>query len=634
MHDEGLSAKEAVDAVLRENLFGLEIDPRCTQIAAFALAMAAWKFPDENGEPLGYRPLPPLNIACSGQGVVGTKDDWARFAGGDGKFREGMERLYDLFQRAPDLGSLLDPRTVTEDLFSLGFETLKGTVERTLKKIEAREDPDRAAIGVAAQGVAFAASLMAREFDLIATNVPYLKGERHEDSLKLFLEQEFPVSKGDLATVFVERGLELCKSAGTLAVVAPQAWLFLTRRATLRRKLLSNFTWQLLARLGPGAFGAISGEVVNVVLLLLKNTPAKPEQFLHEVDASEGTNPLEKSQILMNAPLKLERQAMFLTTPDCRVVSTISTLHLLGEYCEGLHGQSTFDSGCFEFKFWELDCVSNGWVRQQSTTNNTCYYSGCSGILRWENGSGLLANLMEAKKAEGYTSGAWRAGVSSWGKLGVLISQIDNLCASIYTGVSFDSNVAAVIPQDGRHLPAVWAFCSSPDFAEAVRTLDKKLNVTNSTLVKVPFDLDRWQQVAAEEYPNGLPEPHSDDPTQWLFEGHPVGSTDPLHVAVARLLGYRWPDQEPDDLDALADKDGIVSIPATRGEPPAADRLREVLRAAFGSSISFSPKPGPSRARRSTIGSSTASSSSIAGGSTSAPSSGTSGTDARTALLA
>ena len=135
MHDEGLSAKEAVDAVLRENLFGLEIDPRCTQIAAFALAMAAWKFPDENGEPLGYRPLPPLNIACSGQGVVGTKDDWARFAGGDGKFREGMERLYDLFQRAPDLGSLLDPRTVTEDLFSLGYETLTGTVERTLKKI-------------------------------------------------------------------------------------------------------------------------------------------------------------------------------------------------------------------------------------------------------------------------------------------------------------------------------------------------------------------------------------------------------------------------------------------------------------------------------------------------------------------
>ena len=125
MHDEGLSAKEAVDAVLRENLFGLEIDPRCTQIAAFALAMAAWKFPDENGEPLGYRPLPPFNVACSGQGVVGTKEQWTKFADGDSRFKEGMERLYDLFHKAPTLGSLIDPRTVADDLFTLGFDALK-----------------------------------------------------------------------------------------------------------------------------------------------------------------------------------------------------------------------------------------------------------------------------------------------------------------------------------------------------------------------------------------------------------------------------------------------------------------------------------------------------------------------------
>ena len=49
-----------------------------------------------------------------------------------------MERLYDLFQKAPTLGSLIDPRTVAEDLFALGFDTLKGTLDRALKKIETR----------------------------------------------------------------------------------------------------------------------------------------------------------------------------------------------------------------------------------------------------------------------------------------------------------------------------------------------------------------------------------------------------------------------------------------------------------------------------------------------------------------
>ena len=51
MDEESLSSRDAVAVVLRDNLFGLELDPRCTQIAAFALAVAAWKFPAEGGDP-------------------------------------------------------------------------------------------------------------------------------------------------------------------------------------------------------------------------------------------------------------------------------------------------------------------------------------------------------------------------------------------------------------------------------------------------------------------------------------------------------------------------------------------------------------------------------------------------------
>ena len=75
MEDEGLSREDAVEAVLRDNLFGLEIDPRCTQIAVFALVLAAWK----SG---GYRVLPEMNIACSGIAVQGQLDEWLRPARG------------------------------------------------------------------------------------------------------------------------------------------------------------------------------------------------------------------------------------------------------------------------------------------------------------------------------------------------------------------------------------------------------------------------------------------------------------------------------------------------------------------------------------------------------------------------
>jgi hypothetical protein len=90
-----------------------------------------------------------------------------------------------------------------------------------------------------------------------------------------------------------------------------------------------------------------------------------------------------------------------------------------------------------------------------------------------------------------------------------------------------------------------------------------------------------------------LPEPFSSDPTQWLFNGHPKGSGQPLQVAVARLLGYQWPRQTgssfhdcpalgPDGLESHADEDGIVCLSANRNEVPAAERLRTLLAQALG----------------------------------------------------
>lgn len=154
------------------------------------------------------------------------------------------------------------------------------------------------------------------------------------------------------------------------------------------------------------------------------------------------------------------------------------------------------------------------------------------------------------------------------------------------------------------------------DFFESVRAINQKVSVTKESLENTSFDLDHWTKIAKEEYPNGLPQPYSDDPTQWIFHGHPCGSvvwseenkrlehgpyrTDEtvLQIAVARLLGYRWPAeldpemelaaeqrewvQKCDALLELADEDGIVPIPSLRGEDAAHERLREILAAAYG----------------------------------------------------
>lgn len=193
---------------------------------------------------------------------------------------------------------------------------------------------------------------------------------------------------------------------------------------------------------------------------------------------------------------------------------------------------------------------------------------------------------------------------------------MQDLPCALHTGAVFDTNCAILLPKDDSHLPAIWCFCSSPEYNKAVRRIDQKLNVTNATLVKIPFDLDHWTKVAEEKYPNGLPKPYTDDPTQWIFHGHPCGSviwdyehkwtvhgplrTDDsvLQVAVARVLGYRWPGELDASMELAdeqrewvkrcqaladyADDDGIVCIPAVRGEQPADQRLEALLQAAYG----------------------------------------------------
>jgi hypothetical protein len=119
------------------------------------------------------------------------------------------------------------------------------------------------------------------------------------------------------------------------------------------------------------------------------------------------------------------------------------------------------------------------------------------------------------------------------------------------------------------------------------------MSVGSGYFLKVPFDSEHWRETAATAYPNGLLEPVTNDPTQWLFQGHPQASIAPLQVAVGRLVGYQWPEQvEANALDPLVDGDGIVCLPSVAGETPAADRLREILAVAFGDTWSLAKLKG------------------------------------------
>ena len=576
MEEEGLSAAVSITATLEDNVHGLEIDPRCTQIGAFNLALTAWKLG-------GWQQLPQLHVACSGLAPLATTEEWLKLVGSNERLREGMSKLYQLFAQAPILGSLIDPRAIKGDLLEAAYAELQPLLVKALKR--AANEPAAHEMSITASGVAKAAALLAGQFTIIATNVPYLGRGKQDDVLKTFCAQVYPSAKADLSTCFVERSLALCAPGGTIALVTPQNWLFLGAYKHLRTSLLTNADWRTVARLGTRAFESIGGEVVNVALVSLSHSrPASHSKFL-ALDAGSESSPQVKAAVLVSQATVLVSQADQLSNPDSTLTfEDIKGRERLGVYTNCNQGIGTADANRYIVKFWELERIDEStWSAYQMAPQGNTDVSGCHALLRWERGTGVLAHSPQARVC----------GEPAWGKRGVAIAVTSELYRSHYSGGLFDCTLAALTSQTDDVAAAVTAFVLSDEFPAAVRTIDQALSVTESAFLKVPFDAKHWQKVAAQKYPHGLPKLSSSDPTQWLFKGHPAGADQPLHVAVARLLGYQWPRQAgssfpecpalgPDGLEKLADDDGIVCLPPIQREQPAAARLRTLLSSALG----------------------------------------------------
>ncbi len=250
MYEEKLTHQDAIDTIISENLYGLEIDKRCTQIAAFLLALTAWKYPNSGG----YRSLPEMNIACSGNHISMDLDKWLDLAGSESRVVEGMRGIYQLFQKAPILGSLIDPNIMSGDLFTAEFNDFKNYFNEAINKNYKHNDFDGTEFGVTAKGVLYSAFLLSKRYDLILTNVPYLTRGKQDKILQQYCDEFYEKSKINLATSMIQRCMSFAKPGGTVGVVSVQTWLFQVSYKLYRKRILQETSINLVAYLGMSAF--------------------------------------------------------------------------------------------------------------------------------------------------------------------------------------------------------------------------------------------------------------------------------------------------------------------------------------------------------------------------------------------
>ncbi|OBG23487.1 hypothetical protein A5765_18800 [Mycolicibacterium celeriflavum] len=575
VEEEGLSAVEAQDAVLRDNLFGLELDPRCVQIAMFAVALQAWK---AGG---GWRQLPVPNIACSGIPVKAPVEEWTKLARGDERLENALVRLHILFRDADSLGSLIDPKRATEIADSSGLQRSFDDVDwediaPLLDKASEAEiaDPATSVLGAGAASIARAADYLSCQYTLVVTNVPYLGRGRQSDLLRSHLRLFFRNGSADLASACALRCVELAASNCSVALVLPETLFFLQSLAGFRQFILEHCEWNSYTILGAGAFNGISGEVVQPVLWISSKRVPRAEVMFAAADARGADGAAAKAIHLREGDLIADSQSVHRSRPGMKIaIGLTGGAVLLSAFARSVEGMSTGDNPRYRFFFWEIEQLRTTWRLFQAAPSSPGAFDGLDSAIRWEQGNGSLAQ----------DAGARIQGLDRWGAPGILVGRMGAVVATQYLGGPYDKSCVVLAPFQEAHLPAIYAYTLHPSYEQQIRTFDKKVGIATASMVEIPFELDSWQQVALERFPDGLPKPWSDDPTQWLFEGRPEVSTAPLQVAVARLVGYRWPQQaESDDLDRFSDSDGIVCLSSVAGEAPAADRLQGLLAAAYG----------------------------------------------------
>ena len=259
--EEGYEPAEIPKKILTQNLFGIEIDERAGELAAFALAMKA-RARQRRFLNYGFNP----NI-CVLENICFDVDelkDYMNFVGRD-LFTTPLQTTLRQFEEADNFGSLIRPEVVNVDDI-LGILESKNLSGQLLLQA-----PHNKALQALRQ-----ADFLSPKYHVVITNPPYMNSKGMNGRLATWVKDNFPDSKSDLFATFIERNLDLAQKRGMIAMITMQSWMFLSSFERLRVRLLGQNTLLSMAHLGARAFDSIGGEVVMTTAFVLENTN-KPE---------------------------------------------------------------------------------------------------------------------------------------------------------------------------------------------------------------------------------------------------------------------------------------------------------------------------------------------------------------------
>ena len=259
---EGFTEKDACESILKNNLYGLDIDKRAYQLAYFAVLMKARKY----NRRILTKGISPLLCSIEETNSI-SKEFIEELISQDRTIEDYLNYLISSFKNGKEFGSILTIKPIDfEKIIKLisKFES-----NNNLTKLKYLDEINLL------KNIINQSILLSKKYDVVVTNPPYMGNSGMNPNLKDYLKKNYPNSKSDLFAVFIEKCHDFCNEKGFVAMITQQSFMFLSTFEKLRVELINNHTIINMAHLGAHAFEEIGGEVVQATTFVNRNNLIK-----------------------------------------------------------------------------------------------------------------------------------------------------------------------------------------------------------------------------------------------------------------------------------------------------------------------------------------------------------------------
>lgn len=524
---QGYTQRDAAQSIMENNLFGLDIDKRATQLAYFAIMMKARQYDrrifGRNIRPNIYTIEESNYINQAQLKYFGTHMSSEESS----KAKRELTDLIGRFLDAKEYGSILNIANhdwillerFVSDLNTdgqLSFETIG--IEETQKRLQQ----------LIAQG-----KIMTQKYDVVCTNPPYMSVSSGSALLNKYVKDNYPDSKTDLFAVFIEKCKQLTKKNGYQAMITMHSWMFLSSYEKLRAKMLS-YDLISMAHLGARAFEEIAGEVVQTTTFVMRNSYVKDYRGTYSRLVS-GTSQSDKERLYLEQEHQYYASAeLFDVIPGRAIAYWISNNLrsvfergvLLSKIASPKQGMATADNNRFVRKWYEVlygDISFNfgpnyKWFPYNNGGGYRKWYGFNTDVVNWENDGAAIKAYPKAyvRNEKDY----FKEGIT-WNALG------SSAISARYFGEGYIfSNAGMAVFTESRNLKVLLAFINSVVANKVLEVTSPTLNFNAGDIANLPllFEKNRTEEIIslANECIDISKRDWDSFEVSWEFERHPL----------------------------------------------------------------------------------------------------------------